>query len=148
MNKAIEPIDIENTKEIPDDKKDDNNISLDESINKYDSDEESYHKPDEDDDYKDDTETEELIKNKISKNSEEELNIGSVISKIKDFDNNVFKYEHLLYQDNYIIDEIKSFNAEINYKVNSLQQLFLKVLHQFSFEDIHSTYQSNDNRLN
>ena len=137
MNKAIEPIDIENTKEISDDKKDDNNISLEESINKYDSDEESYHKPDEDDDYKDDTETEELIKNKISKNSEEELNIGSVISKIKDFDNNVFKYEHLLYQDNYIIKEIKSFNKEKDYKVNSLQQLFLKVLKQFSFDDIH-----------
>ena len=139
MNKDIEPIDIENTKENAEEKTNDNNASLDESMNKYDSDEESYQKPDEEDDYKEDTEMEESIKNKNSKNSEEDLNIGSVISKIKDFDNNAFKYEHLLYQDNYIIDEIKSFNAETNYKVNSLQQLFLKVLQQLSFEDIHQS---------
>ena len=138
MKKAIEPIDIENTKDIIEEKKEDNNVSLDESMNKYDSDEESYQKPDEEDDYKEDQEQDEPnIKNKNSKDSPEDLNIGSVISKIKDFDNNIFKYEHLLYQDNYIIDEIKSFNKEKNYKVNSLQQLFLKVLQQFSFDDIH-----------
>ena len=134
MNKDIEPIDIETNKEFPEDKKDDNNISLDESMNKYDSEEESYQKPEEEDDYKDEPE-EACLENRPSNNSED-LNIGSVISKIKDFDNNVFKYEHLLYQDNYIIDEIKSFNKEKNYKVNSLQQLFLKVLQQFCFEDI------------
>ena len=133
MNKDIEPIDIKTNKEILDDKNDDNNISLDESMNKYDSDEESYKKPEEDD-YKDDLE-EPIQNNKISEPSED-LNIGSVISKIKDFDNNIFKYEHLLYQDNYIIEEIKNFNREKNYKVNSLQQLFLKVLQQFCFEDI------------
>ena len=72
----------------------------------------------------------------IQKDDEEELNIGSVISKIKDFDNNVFKYEHLSYQDSYIIDEIKSFNSQKNYKINSLQELFLKVIQQFAFEDI------------
>ena len=138
MNKDIEPIDIDTTKEINEDRKDDNNASLDESMNKYDSDEESYQNPEEDDDYKEDVETEDAhLKNKIQKNSVEDLNIGSVISKIKDFDNNVFNYEHLLYQDNYIIDEIKLFNSEKNYKINSLQQLFLKVLQQFSFDDIH-----------
>ena len=34
----------------------------------------------------------------------------------------MFIYEHLLYQDNYIIEEIKNFNTEKDYKVNSLQQ--------------------------
>ena len=137
MNTDIEPIEIETSKEIIEDKKEENNISLDESMNKYDSDEESYEKPEEED-YKEDPDQEEepYQKNKISKNSPEDLNIGSVISKIKDFDNNVFIYEHLLYQDNYIIEEIKNFNTEKDYKVNSLQQLFLKVIQQFSFDDI------------
>ena len=138
MNRDIESINIENTKDIIEEKKDDNNISLDESMNKYDSDEESYQKPDEEDDYKEDPDQDEP--NPKIKNIEdppEDLNIGSVISKIKDFDNNVFKYEHLQYQDNYIIDEIKSFNMEKNYKVNSLQQLLLKVLQEFSFDDIY-----------
>ena len=138
MKKTIEPIDIEeDTRELTDDKKDLNNASLDESINKYDSDEESYQKPEEDDDRDEPDQEEPIEKNKIQKNSPEDLNIGSVISKIKDFDNKIFKYEHLLYQDNYIIDEIKSFNKQKSYKVNSLQQLFLKVLQQFSFDDIH-----------
>ena len=137
MNTDIEPIEIETSKEIIEDKKEENNISLDESMNKYDSDEESYEKPEEED-YKEDPDQEEepYQKNKISKNSPEDLNIGSVISKIKDFDNNVFIYEHLLYQDHYIIEEIKNFNTEKDYKVNSLQQLFLKVIQQFSFYDI------------
>ena len=138
MNKDIEPIDIETTKEIIEDKKDDNmNASLDESMNKYDSDEESYANPEEEEEYKEENESDETNqKNKMEKHSEEDLNIGSVISKIKDFDNNVFNYEHLAYQDNYIIDEIKSFNSEKNYKIYSLQQLFLKVLQQFTFDDI------------
>ena len=138
MNKDIEPNDIETKKEIIEDKKDDNiNASLDESMNKYDSDEESYANLEEEEEYKEENESDETNqKNKMEKHSEEDLNIGSVISKIKDFDNNVFNYEHLAYQDNYIIDEIKNFNSEKNYKINSLQQLFLKVLQQFTFDDI------------
>ena len=132
MNKPIDNIEQEQAKEDIDDRKEDN---LDDSINKYDSDEESYKKPEEDEDYKDEPE-EKNSKVKNENNEEEDLNIGSVISKIKDFDNNVFKYEHLSYQDNYIIDEIKAFNSQKNYKINSLQELFLKVLQQFSFEDI------------
>ena len=132
MNKPIGNIEQEQAKEDIDDRKEDN---LDDSINKYDSDEESYKKPEEDEDYKDEPE-EKNSKVKNENNEEEDLNIGSVISKIKDFDNNVFKYEHLSYQDNYIIDEIKAFNSQKNYKINSLQELFLKVLQQFSFEDI------------
>ena len=136
MNKKIEPIDIEETNEYVEDKKEENNASLDESMNKYDSDEERYQKPEEEED-KDELEQDETnSKNENFKNDEEDLDIGSVISKIKDFDNKMFKYEHLLYQDNYIIDEIKSFNLDKNYKVNSLQQLFLKVMNQFSFDDI------------
>ena len=135
MIKATEQIDIETSKEMLDCGKDDNNNSLEESINKYDSDEESYQNQEEEE-FKEEPEEEPNQKNKISKNSPEDLNIGSVISKIKDFDNNVFKYEHLIYQDNYIIDEIKAFNIEKSYKTNSLQTLFLKVIQQFSFDDI------------
>ena len=101
MIKATEQIDIEASKETLDCGKDDNNNSLEESINKYDSDEESYQNQEEEE-FKEEPEEEPNQKNKISKNSPEDLNIGSVISKIKDFDNNVFKYEHLIYQDNYI----------------------------------------------
>ena len=136
MNKALDSIELEQVKEDFDDKKEENNNSLDESINKYDSDEENYKKPEEDEDYKDDQEIEGSIKEKEIKSDEEDLNIGSVISKIKDFDNNVFKYEHLSYQDNLIIDEIKLFNSQQKYKMNSLQELFLKVVQQFSYEDI------------
>ena len=138
MNKEIESMELEASKEISNDKKDDNNSSLDESINKYDSDEESYQKPEEEEEYKEEQELEEESNqdNEFQKNRSEILNIGSVISKIKDFDNNVFKFEHLIYQDNYIIEEIKSFNIEKNYKINSLQQLFLKIIQQFSFDDI------------
>ncbi len=135
MNKALKTDEVDKIKEDPDDKKEENNVSLDESMNKYDSDEESYKKPDEEEDYKDEQEPEGNNINKNTLNDEEDLDIGSVISKIKDFDNNVFKYEHLVFQDNYIIDEIKSFNAQKNYKMNSLQELFLKVLQQFSFEE-------------
>ena len=99
MNKPIDNIEQEQAKEDIDDRKEDN---LDDSINKYDSDEESYKKPEEDEDYKDEPE-EKNSKVKNEKNEEEDLNIGSVISKIKDFDNNVFKYEHLSYQDNHIL---------------------------------------------
>lgn len=136
MNKAIKPIDIEPEKEVIEDKKDENNISLDESMNKYDSDEESYKNPEEEEDDKEDLDEEETKSSNL-KNDTDNLDIGSVISKIKDFDNKMFKYDHLLYQDNYIIDEIKFFNSEKTYKINSLQQLFLKVLQQFSYEDIH-----------
>ena len=45
MKKALETSKHEQDKEDLDDKKDENNVSLDESINKYDSDEESYKKP-------------------------------------------------------------------------------------------------------
>ena len=135
MNKALKTDEVDKIKEDPDDKKEENNVSLDESMNKYDSDEESYKKPDEEEDYKDEQEPEGNNINKYTLSDEEDLDIGSVISKIKDFDNNVFKYEHLAFQDNYIIDEIKSFNAQKNYKMNSLQELFLKVLQQFSFEE-------------
>ena len=136
MNKALTSEELFQAKEDTDDKKEDLNNSLNESINKYDSDEESYKKPEEDEDYKDDPEIEGNMKFKEIKNEEDDLNIGSVISKIKDFDNNVFKYEHLTYQDNLIIEEIKLFNSQKNYKMNSLQELFLKVNQQFSFEDI------------
>ena len=136
MKKALETSKQEQDKEDLDDKKDENNVSLDESINKYDSDEESYKKPEEEEDIKDEQDMEINMEDKCVKDDEEELNIGSVISKIKDFDNNVFKYEHLSYQDSYIIDEIKSFNSQKNYKINSLQELFLKVIQQFIFEDI------------
>ena len=135
MNKVLKTDEVDKIKEDPDDKKEENNVSLDESMNKYDSDEESYKKLDEEEDYKDEQEPEGNNINKNTLNDEEDLDIGSVISKIKDFDNNVFKYEHLAFQDNYIIDEIKSFNAQKNYKMNSLQELFLKVLQQFSFEE-------------
>ena len=134
MKKASESTELSQAKEDLDDKKEEN--SLDESINKYDSDEESYKKPEEDEDYKDDQIIEEKSEDKTVNNDEEDLNIGSVISKIKDFDNNVFKYEHLSYQDNFIIDEIKAFNSQKNYKMNSLQELFSKVFQQFSYEDI------------
>ena len=136
MNKEqdnTDNIEVDQAKENLDDKKEEN---LDESINKYDSDEESYKKPDEDEEYKDEPELEDNPIEKIKLNDEEDLNIGSVISKIKDFDNNVFKYEHLIYQDNYIIEEIKAFNSQKNYKMNSLQELFLKVLQQFTFDEI------------
>ena len=111
MNKALKTDEVDKIKEDPDDKKEENNVSLDESMNKYDSDEESYKKLDEEEDYKDEQEPEGNNINKYTLNDEEDLDIGSVISKIKDFDNNVFKYEHLAFQDNYIIDEIKSFNV-------------------------------------
>ena len=133
MSKPLDNIDLDQVKEDIDERKEEN---LDESINKYDSDEESYKKPDEDEEYKDEPELEKNPKESNINSDEEDLNIGSVISKIKDFDNNVFKYEHLVYQDTYIIDEIKAFNSQKNYKINSLQELFLKVLQQFSFEDI------------
>ena len=136
MNKEqdnTDNIDVDQVKENFDDKKEEN---LDESINKYDSDEESYKKPDEDEELKDEPELDGNPLEKIKLNDEEDLNIGSVISKIKDFDNNVFKYEHLIYQDNYIIEEIKAFNSQKNYKMNSLQELFLKVLQQFTFDEI------------
>ena len=136
MKKEIESVELAKQKEEVDEKKDEINNSLDESINKYDSDEESYKKPEEDEEYKDDQEIVGNKKEKDINNKEEDLNIGSVISKIKDFDNNVFKYEHLTYQDNYIIDEIKAFNSNQNYKMNSLQNLFLKILEHFSYEDI------------
>ena len=106
MNKALTSEELFQAKEDTDDKKEDLNNSLNESINKYDSDEESYKKPEEDEDYKDDPEIEGNMKFKEIKNEEDDLNIGSVISKIKEFDNNVFKHEHLTYQDNLIIDEI------------------------------------------
>ena len=136
MNKASTLQELSQAKEDIDDKKEELNNSLDESINKYDSDEENYKKPEEDEDYKDDQELEGNIKLKEIKNDEEDLSIGSVISKIKNFDDNVFKYEHLSYQDNFVIDEIKAFNSQKNYKMNSLQQLFLKVLQKSSYEDI------------
>ena len=136
MKKEIESVELAKQKEEVDEKKEEINNSLDESINKYDSDEESYKKPEEDEEYKDDQEIVGNMKEKDINNKEEDLNIGSVISKIKDFDNNVFKYEHLTYQDNYIIDEIKAFNSNQNYKMNSLQNLFLKILEHFSYEDI------------
>ena len=136
MNKASTLQELSQAKEDIDDKKEELNNSLDESINKYDSDEENYKKPEEDEDYKDDQELEGNIKLKEIKNDEEDLSIGSVISKIKNFDDNVFKYEHLSYQDNIVIEEIKAFNSQKNYKMNSLQQLFLKVLQKSSYEDI------------
>ena len=108
MNKASTLQELSQAKEDIDDKKEDPNNSLDESINKYDSDEENYKKPEEDEDYKDDQELEGNIKLKEIKNDEEDLSIGSVISKIKNFDDNVFKYEHLSYQDNIVIEEIKN----------------------------------------
>ena len=132
MNKVTKQINQEDI----DDKKEENNVSLDESINKYDSDEESYKKPEEDEEIKDEQDIEINMEDKCEKNDNEDLNIGSVISKIKDFDNNAFKYEHLSYQDNYIIDEIKSFNSQKDYKINSLQELFLKVIQQTNFDDI------------
>ena len=135
MNKALDLNEIDQAKEDVEDKKDENNNSLDDSINKYDSDEENYKKQEDEEEYKDEQEVEGNIKIKEI-NKEEDLNIGSVISKIKDFDNNEFKYEHLSYQDNFIIGEIKAFNSQKNYKMNSLQELFLKVIQQFSFEDI------------
>ena len=103
MHKASTLQELSQAKEDIDDKKEDLNNSLDESINKYDSDEENYKKPEEDEDYKDDQELEGNIKLKEIKNDEEDLSIGSVISKIKNFDDNVFKYEHLSYQDNRIL---------------------------------------------
>ena len=135
MNKALDLNEIDQAKEDVEDKKDENNNSLDDSINKYDSDEENYKKQEDEEEYKDEQEIEGNIKIKEI-NKEEDLNIGSVISKIKDFDNNEFKYEHLSYQDYFIIGEIKAFNSQKNYKMNSLQELFLKVIQQFSFEDI------------
>ena len=135
MNKAIKKNELDLEKEDVEDRKDENNNYLDDSINKYDSDEEKYKKQDEEEEYKDEQEIEGNTKTKEI-NGEEDLNIGSVISKIKDFDNNEFKYEHLSYQDNFIIEEIKAFNSQKNYKMNSLQELFLKVIQQFSFEDI------------
>ena len=135
MNKAIKKNELDVEKDDVEDRKDENNNSLDDSINKYDSDEEKYKKQDEEEEYKDEQEIEGNTKTKEI-NGEEDLNIGSVISKIKDFDNNEFKYEHLSYQDNFIIEEIKAFNSQENYKMNSLQELFLKVIQQFSFEDI------------
>ena len=123
MNKAIKKNELDVEKEDVEDRKDENNNYLDDSINKYDSDEEKYKKQDEEEEYKDEQEIEGNTKTKEI-NGEEDLNIGSVISKIKDFDNNEFKYEHLSYQDNFIIEEIKAFNSQKNYKMNSLQELF------------------------
>ena len=42
MNKVLKTDEVDKIKEDPDDKKEENNVSLDESMNKYDSDEESY----------------------------------------------------------------------------------------------------------
>ena len=106
MNKALDIKEIDQAKEDVEDKKDENNNSLDDSINKYDSDEENYKKQEDEEEYKDEQEIEGNIKIKEI-NKEEDLNIGSVISKIKDFDNNEFKYEHLSYQNNFIIEELK-----------------------------------------
>ena len=72
MNKALTSEELFQAKEDTDDKKEDLNNSLNESINKYDSDEESYKKPEEDEDYKDDPEIEGNMKFKEIKNEEDD----------------------------------------------------------------------------
>ena len=128
-------------KQIPEaqQKTKDDSSSLDESMNKYDSDEES-NKNQELDDDKDSIDDNEINKSEQSDEDSEEfpdLNIGSVISKIKDFDDYVFKYEHLPYKDQITIDAIKELNN--NREGNNILRLhttFVKLMQNFSSDDV------------